>query len=232
MEARFIACCVVSVGVAVSLHFVSGDWPSSKVVSIDLLVTLIVSILGPGLISLMHNIGMIRRAWTILAWLWFALLIRHTILAVSLPNYVNRDLAIASVAIWNSSMISCMMDLLCVLTDNHRGSFDRFVGNRFVVKKVEGSIMRLSPSTIVAPKGCCAICMQALRPPNRAASTRALSITRLRPRINAGNLKCHGTSQVLQTNCLHLFHVACIAKWVRMSLNTSTCPVCSRPITD
>ena len=222
----------MSVGVAASLHCVSGDWPSSKVLSIDLLVTLIVSLIGPGFISLMHSVGMIRRAWTMLGLLWVALLIRQTVLALSLPEYVNRDLAIASVAIWNSSIICCMIDLVSVLGDNQRDSYDRFAVDRFVVKKVEGSIMRLSPSTVVAPKGSCAICMQVLRPPNRAASSRSLSITRLRPRINAGNLKCHGTSQVLQTNCLHLFHVACIAKWVRMSLNTSTCPVCSRPITE
>ena len=230
MDLRFIASCVFSFGTAASLHFVPGDWPASKVTSVDILATLLVSLLCPCLLGLVRHVDVARMSWTVLGWLWLAMLIRQTVLAVSLPKLVNRDLTIGAVAVWNSSVICLAMDLLSLRT--RRTPFERFKCNHLVVKKVEGTILRLTPSTVVAPKGCCAICMQALRPPNRSASTRALSVSRLRPRINAGNLKCHGTSQVLQTNCLHFFHVSCIAKWVRMSLNTSNCPVCSRPITD
>ena len=215
-----------SLSATIFLHFFPGHWPSRRLPIIDVLLTLLVSMIVPCLVAAVSVSQVNNRSWVVLGWIWTSLLFRQTFLALTLPSLISRPTALVALVVWHTSLLSLIFNLLKSAIVNE-AKYEEL----FVVKKVEGEVLRLSPSTLAAPRGTCSICFQSLRPPSRQGAVRSLSLTRVRPRMSAGNLKCNGTNEVLKTNCRHYFHVACVSKWVKISAQKSCCPVCARPIT-
>ena len=173
---------------------------------------------------------LIRAPYGMLTWLWTIAFFRNFTLVLLLPRKADALWILALLLVLHTGLF---ISLYSIIQSMHDAEYQNLHSSHFqvIVKRAKGEVKRISatsPKRII--RDVCSICMQSIMV--RTRSNVSLDINRLHPRFNHGKSSDAGVFKVYEPPCKHGFHLDCISKWMKVSVQNTKCPNCMQTITE